>query len=67
MKRSHKKRVEKLENQNTETESINTIERVIVDSREQVENPDRFSKVLIHEDDNRRIFELKRKTDNPNP
>ncbi|MFH5834090.1 hypothetical protein [Halalkalibaculum sp. DA384] len=61
MRSSQRKRIEKLESRNQQPTAPPAVERVIYDSREQVENPERFNKVLIHETDNRKIFELERK------
>lgn len=61
MRRSQRKRIEKLESRNQQPTAPPAVERVIVDTREQAQHPERFKKVLIHETDNRKIFELERK------
>lgn len=54
------KRIKKLENNTQQPTPPPKMERVIYDSREQVQHPERFNKVLIHETDSRKIFELER-------
>lgn len=52
------KRIEKLEENSTPGEQIR-IERVIIDNEEQIQHRDKFRKVLVREDETRKIFELK--------
>lgn len=54
------KRIEKLENRNPQTDEPPKIERVIIDNMEQQQHPERFKKVLIHEDKTRKVFELEK-------
>lgn len=58
--RSQKKRIEKLESNNKQPTPPPGMERIIIDTREQAQHPERFKKVLIHEVDTRKVFELER-------
>ena len=52
------KRLNKLEAINTPENKIQ-IERIIIDNKDQIQHRNKYRKVLISEDETRKIFELK--------